>query len=212
MTLASQTFPGEGLGLLSMTQRANGHGFVEGAEQPYNCPKRSALAKRPQILHDAYLGAILIKGFDGAVETLAGLILAITGPERIYEWVFRLSAPELRGGHYLALHALRTGAEKLANGPHRFVIVYLLLHGLLKLGVAIALLKGTARWVFPVASLVLCAFIAYMSWRLSIRWSNWLLGAALFDLLTLALVLNEWRTHDGRNGWSANPKPQQIQG
>ena len=54
------------------------------------------MAKRPQILHDAYLGAILIKGFDGAVETLAGLVIVLTGPERIYEWVFRLSAPELR--------------------------------------------------------------------------------------------------------------------
>jgi uncharacterized membrane protein len=178
------------------------------------------LTKRPQILHDAYLGAILIKGFDGAVETLAGLVIALTGPERIYEWVFRLSAPELRGGRYLALHALRTGAEKLANGPHRFVIVYLLIHGLLKLTVAVALLKGTARWIFPVASLVLGAFIAYMSWRLSIRWSDWLLGAALFDLLTLTLVLNEWRVHNDKNGRSkdaekslpSRPEPQQIQG
>jgi uncharacterized membrane protein len=178
------------------------------------------LAKRPQILHDAYLGAILIKGFDGAVETLAGLVIALTGFQRIYEWVFRLSAPELRGGHHLALHALRSGAERLANGPHRFVIFYLLVHGLLKLGIAVALLKGTARWVFPVASLVLTAFIAYMSWRLSVRWSDWLLGAALFDLLTLALVLNEWRAHDNRNARSTQPeknltsppKPQQIQG
>jgi uncharacterized membrane protein len=180
---------------------------------------RSALARRPQILHDAYLGAILIKGIDGAVETLAGIVIALTGPERIYEWVFRLSAPELRGGH-LALHALRTGAEKLANGPHRFVIIYLLVHGLLKLGVALALLKGTARGIFPATSLVLAGFIAYMGWRLSIRWSDWLLGAALFDLLTLALVLNEWRAHDNgtarpmppEKARAARSKPQQIQG
>ena len=177
------------------------------------------MAKRPQILHDAYLGAILIKGFDGAVETLAGLVIVLTGPQRIYEWVFRLSAPELRGGHHLALHALRTGAERLANGPHRFVIVYLLVHGLLKFGIAMALLRGTARWVFPVASLVLAGFIAYMSWRLSVRWSDWLLGAALFDLLTLALVVNEWRAHNNRNArpraektLASSPKPQQIQG
>jgi uncharacterized membrane protein len=95
------------------------------------------------------------------------------------------------------------------------VIFYLLVHGLLKLAIAMALLKGTARWIFPVASLILAAFIAYMGWRLSIRWSDWLLGAALFDLLTLGLVLNEWRSHDNRNARSnllSHPKPQQIQG
>jgi uncharacterized membrane protein len=157
------------------------------------------LAERPQLLHDAYLGAILIKGFDGAVEILAGLVIALTGPERIYEWIFRLTAPELNSGHHPALHALRSGAAKLADGPHHFVIFYLLVHGLLKFGIVLALLKGTARWIFPVASLTLTGFIVYMSWRLSLHWSNWLLGAALFDLLTLGLVLNEWRAHDGGN-------------
>jgi uncharacterized membrane protein len=104
-----------------------------------------------------------------------------------------LTAPELTG-HHPALHAIRTGATKLAESSHEFVIVYLLVHGLLKLGIVMALLRGGGRWVFPVASLVLTGFIAYMSWRLSIRWSDWLLGFALFDSLTLALVLNEWRS------------------
>jgi uncharacterized membrane protein len=152
-----------------------------------------SLATRSPLLHYAYLGAILIKGFDGAIEALAGLVIAITGPERLYEWVIRLTAPELTG-HHPALHAIRTGATKLAESPHAFVIFYLLVHGLLKLGIVMALLRGGSRWIFPVASLILAGFIAYMSWRLSIRWSDWLLGFALFDFLTLALVLNEWRS------------------
>jgi uncharacterized membrane protein len=180
---------------------------------------RPALPHRFRLLHEAYLGAILIKGFDGLLETLAGLVLAVTGTERLYEWVIKLTAPELTG-HHPALHAIRAGAAKLANGPHHFVMVYLLVHGLLKLGVAVALLKGHARWIFPVASLVLTGFIAYMSWRLSLRWSDWLLGAALFDLLTLGLVLNEWRVHSGGNlrltevgkKVTRSPKTQEIRG
>ena len=144
--------------------------------------------------HRAYVAAILIKGFDGAIEALAGLIIVITGPERLYEWVIRLTAPELTGGHHhRALHAIQRGAERLAEGPHAFVIFYLLVHGLLKLGIVIALFKGGGRLLFPIASLILAGFVLYMSWRLTIRWSDWLLGFALFDLLTLALVLNEWR-------------------
>ena len=156
------------------------------------------LAKQPPLMHYAYLGAILVKGFDGAVEALAGLVIAVTGPQRLYEWVIRLTAPELTGHHHPALHAIRNGAARLAHGSHHFVIFYLVVHGLLKLGIVVALLKGGGRWVFPIASLILVGFIVYMGWRLTIRWSDWLLGFALFDLLTLALVLNEWRNEGGR--------------
>jgi uncharacterized membrane protein len=154
------------------------------------------LAKRSPLLHDAYLAVILIKGIDGAVEALAGLVLVVTGPQRIYKWVIRLTAPELTG-HHPALHAIRIGASRLAEGPHKFVIFYLLVHGLLKLGIVMALLRGGGRWLYPIASLILAGFVAYMSWRLTVHWSGWLLGFALFDLLTLALVLNEWRSESG---------------
>lgn len=155
------------------------------------------MARRAPLLHYAYLVVILIKGFDGAMEALAGLIIAVTGPERLYEWMIRLTAPELTG-HHPALHAIRNGAARLEGSSHQFVIFYLLVHGLLKLGVVIALLRGGGRWVFPAASLILTGFIAYMGWRLTIHWSDWLLGFALFDLLTLALVLIEWRSGSGK--------------
>ena len=150
------------------------------------------LSGKSSLFHRAYLVAILIKGFDGAVEALAGLILVAAGPQRFFEWVIRLTAPELTERHP-ALHALERGAERLATGPHEFVIVYLLVHGLLKLGIVLALLRGWGRFLFPAASAILAGFVLYMSWRLTVRWSDWLLGFALFDLLTLGLVLNEWR-------------------
>ena len=161
-----------------------------------------ALPHRSSWLHKAYLVAILIKGFDGAVEVVAGAVILITGPERLYEWVIRLTAPELTG-HHPAIHALQRGAARLADGPHGFVIFYLLVHGLLKLGIVLALLRGGGRWLFPLASLVLSGFVLYMSWHLAIRWSGWLLGFALFDLLTLALVLIEWRNRALAPGNSA---------
>lgn len=152
------------------------------------------MAKR--LLHYAYLAAILIKGFDGAMEALAGLTLAVAGPERLYEWAIRFTAPELTG-HHPALQAIRSGATRLEESSHQFVLFYLLVHGTLKLGIVAALLRGGGRWLFPVASLILTGFVAYMSWRLMMHWSGWLLGFALFDLLTLALVLNEWRSESG---------------
>jgi len=150
------------------------------------------LSKRLPLLHYAYLAAILVKGVDGALEALAGMIIAITGPERVYEWVIRITAPELTG-HHPALHAIRSGATRLAESSHEFVIFYLLVHGVLKLGVVVALLRGGGRLVFPVASLILGAFVVYMGSELARHWSGWVLSFLLFDLLTLLLVLNEWR-------------------
>ena len=163
----------------------------------------NTLVKRTPLLHRAYLAVILIKGFDGAVEALAGLIIAAAGPEWIYGWVIRLTAPELTG-HHPALHAIRSGATRLEQSPHQFIIFYLLVHGLLKLGIVMALLRGGGRWVFPLAYAILAGFVAYMSWRLTIRWSDWLLGFALFDLLTLVLVLNEWRSQGDKSAPGGN--------
>jgi uncharacterized membrane protein len=150
-------------------------------------PKRS-------LAHLAYVVTVAVKGFDGGLETLAGLVIWITGPQRLYRWAVRITAPELYDGeHVRAVHAIRRGAEHLATTGAHFVVFYLLVHGILKLGLAIVLLRGGGRWIFPVGTLILTGFIAFMSYRLSQQWSNWLLGFALFDALTLALVLNEWR-------------------
>jgi uncharacterized membrane protein len=74
-----------------------------------------------------------------------------------------------------------------------FVVLYLLAHGVLKVVLALVLLTGGGRWVYPVATLILTGFIGFMSWHLAEQWSNWVLTFVLFDLFTLLLVLNEWR-------------------
>ena len=151
------------------------------------------MATKKSPAHLAYLVTLAVKGFDGAVEIVVGLVILLTGPQRIYRWVVRVTAPELYdGNHSAAVHLIRRGAEHLATTGAHFVEFYLVVHGILKLAVVLVLLRGGGRWIFPVGALILTGFIAYMSWRLHEQWSGWLLGFALFDVLTLALVLNEW--------------------
>ena len=151
------------------------------------------MRKPGTVAHLAYLITIAVKGFDGAVELLIGLLIIFAGPDRIYLLILRLTAPELDDHpDSRMIHAIRRGVSGLATGEAGFAIVYLLIHGLLKLGLAVALLRGGTRWIYPVASLILSAFVAFMSVRLGMRWSNLLLAFALFDLVTLLLVINEW--------------------
>ena len=146
------------------------------------------------LTHLAYLVTILFKGFVGFLEFAGGLTIAFTGPQKIYGFVLSYPVPELYdGGHTRAAHLISQGAALLAQSQTGFVIFYLLVHGALKMAITIVLLLGRGVWVFPFASAILAGFIAYMSYELSDEWSNWILGLALFDTFTLALVLNEWR-------------------
>ena len=149
-----------------------------------------------KLAHLAYVVTIAVKGIDGGIETLLGLIIWLSGPSRWYAFLLHFSAPELLGepGNHRFIEIVRSGASNLLHSSISFIVAYLLIHGILKLALALVLLRGGGRWIFPVATVILLGFIAFMSWHLSEHFSNWLLGFALFDFVTLLLVLNEWRS------------------
>ena len=161
-------------------------------------PSRPQLPLMRRLTHIAYLVTILFKGFVGFLEMLGGLTIALTGPQKIYSFVLAYPVPELYdGGHAPAANLITQGAALLAQSQTTFVIIYLLVHGALKMAITAVLLRGRGAWVFPFAATILAGFIAYMAYELSGEWSNWILGLALFDTFTLALVLNEWRNWKG---------------
>jgi|SRR5579862_4513862 len=152
-------------------------------------------APHRRLLRMAFLAAVAVKGIDGMIETVAGVVVAVLGTEGVYELVIRFTAPELDlHPASKTIHLLRRGASDLSHASSRFIVIWLLVHGILKLALAIELLRGRS-WIFPVAAIVLSAFVAFMAYKLVIHYSAWLLAFALFDLVTVALVLNEWRSH-----------------
>jgi uncharacterized membrane protein len=152
-----------------------------------------AMKQKPAYMHLAYLVAISIKGLDGLIETVAGLIVAFLNSREVYHFAVWATAPELAkhpGSH--AVHAIRHGAYNFAYSSHKFAIIYLLAHGLLKVGLVVNLFIEH-MWIFPVSAVVLLGFIGFMGLKLTMHWSPWLFAFAVFDTVTLALVLNEWR-------------------
>ena len=148
--------------------------------------------------HLAFLAAIAVKAIDGLVESLAGLAVAMLGTQGIYDLIFQLTAPELDlHPESRTVHLLRHGATTLTHASSRFVVVWLLVHGVLKVVLAVELFRGKS-WIFPVAAAILSGFVVFMTYKMVIHYSPWLLALALFDLLTVALVLNEWRSHRAR--------------
>jgi uncharacterized membrane protein len=153
----------------------------------------SRMLSRSKSLHFAYLVAISIKGIDGLIEFVAGVLIASFGSHDLYHFAIWATAPELaRHPASHAVHAIRHGAYHFAHSPHEFAIIYLLAHGLLKIGLVINLFIEHL-WIFPVSVVVLLGFIGFMGLKLAAHWSPWLFAFAMFDMLTVALVVNEWR-------------------
>jgi uncharacterized membrane protein len=74
-----------------------------------------------------------------------------------------------------------------------FVAAYLLGHGLIKILLVAGLWRGK-RWVYPVACLVLTAFIGYQVYRLSHHFSTGLCVFTLLDAIIVALIWHEYQS------------------
>lgn len=139
-----------------------------------------------------FIFAVALKGLDGVLEIVGALLLLAVRPSMLNAIVVLMTEHELAGvrGDFL-FHELRVWFEDLTPGSLRFAVAYLLIHGAIKLLLAVSLLGGR-RWAYPVGSMFLAIFIAYTLYRMSLSWSWVLFAFAVFDAITLVLVLREW--------------------
>lgn len=143
--------------------------------------------------------AIAVKGIDGAVQLVGALALALIPPAAIEGIAHAVVTRDLLGDPdgFLARH-LSLAARDFVDGSTRtFAIVYLLLHGVVKLVLVVALYRKLVR-VYPVAVLVLGAFVAYELLRASHTHSVLLVVFAVLDVVIIVLVLREYRELRGR--------------
>ena len=137
--------------------------------------------------------ALLLKGLDGVVELLAGVALAVVGPRELGGLTRRVVEHHLLGSPNGALaERFAAGEAALTGGDRTFAVVYLTLHGLVKLGLVVALLREL-RPAYPVAVGVLVVFVGYEVYR-ALRTGSWALWvAAALDLAIIVLVVREYR-------------------
>ncbi|SNS99050.1 Uncharacterized membrane protein [Geodermatophilus saharensis] len=137
--------------------------------------------------------ALYVKGLDGAVELLAGGALLVVGARELGGVTRAVVAHHLLGSPDGALaERFAAGEAHLVGSDRTFAVVYLVLHGLVKLGLVVALLREVLP-AYPVAVAVLGVFCAYEAHGAVTR-GSWSLGvAAVLDLAIVVLVLREYR-------------------
>jgi uncharacterized membrane protein len=149
---------------------------------------------RELILHRLFAAGIWVKGIDGILETIGGILFLLVNQATLSQLVLRLTRPELlEDPDDLVANWLRHSFARLPPSTKLFGSIYLLAHGLIKILLVAGLLREKL-WSFPIATVVLCGFIGYQTYRLTLRYSAGLLFLTLLDAVIVGLIWREYRS------------------
>lgn len=148
---------------------------------------------RERVLDLVFLVGVLFKGLDGLVELVGGVLLLFATPATLLSAANRVTAEELsEDPHDLLANLIVHGAAHLHGGGVTFVAAYLLLHGVVKLAIVVALLVGSRR-VYPWAMAALGAFLIFQLYELVTKPSLGVAVLTVFDAVIIWLTWREWR-------------------
>jgi uncharacterized membrane protein len=137
------------------------------------------LKKYSNYIDDAFYLTLILKGVGGALELLLSLIVLFVSTDSFF---------------HILEHFKHLGvdtSESLAHSAKNYVFWYLFSHGVIRLGLAFALLKEY-MWAYPLAIAVLSLFILYQAYLMIHSFSIGLLGLTLFNLFIAGLAVYEY--------------------
>ena len=147
-----------------------------------------------RLLDRSFRVGVTLKGLDGGLELIGGIVLLFTTPEAINHVMRALTQHELSQdpNDFIARHLLHSAGE-LTHGTALFAAVYLITHGVSKIVLVVALLRDEL-WAYPAMIVLLAAFIVYQLYRLVVRPGVGLVLLTAFDALIVWLTGREYRS------------------
>jgi uncharacterized membrane protein len=137
--------------------------------------------------------AIAVKGLDGGLQLIGGLVLLVIRPSAVTGLAHMVLTRDLLGSPSspFALH-FQAATENFVQGSTRwFAITFLLLHGVVKVALVIALVRKIMP-AYPIAAVVLGAFVVYEVFRAVRTHSIALPIFAAIDVLIIIFVVREY--------------------
>jgi uncharacterized membrane protein len=155
-------------------------------------------AAKTTTLDRVFRVSLTLKGLDGVLELVGGVLLLIVSPSQIGALGRLLTQHELieDPGDVVANTVLHfTGS--LSVSASLFGAVYLLLHGAVKVVLVWAVLRDKL-WAYPWMIAFLIAFIAYQTYQILLSFSWGLLLLTAFDIFIVWLTWREYGIHRAR--------------
>ena len=145
-----------------------------------------------RLLDRTFFISLILKGLDGVLELVGGVLLLLVSPEKINSITRLLTQREINEDpHDLVDTHLRILTANLDVNAAIFAAVYLLLHGLVKVVLVWAVLKGHIR-AYPWMIAFLIAFILYQGYEMIAHFSIGLAFLSAFDLFITYLTWREY--------------------
>lgn len=142
--------------------------------------------------------SLTLKGLDGVLELIGGVLLLVVSPSQIGALGRLLTQHELveDPNDFIANTVLHiTGSLDMSTSL--FGAAYLLLHGLVKVVLVWAVLRDKL-WAYPWMIAFLLAFIAYQTYQIILSFSWGLLLLTAFDIFIVWLTWREYGIHRAR--------------
>jgi uncharacterized membrane protein len=157
-------------------------------------PAHDAAKPLSPALDKTFKIGLVLKGLDGILEVIGGLLLLLVSPAAIDHLVRMLTAHELsEDPHDLVARYLLHSTAHLGRGTTVFGAIYLLSHGIAKI-VLVALVLRNKLWAYPWLIVLLLAFIGYQLYRITaVHFSIALTALTIFDAFLVWLTWREYR-------------------
>ena len=144
---------------------------------------------KEELLDVSFNAMLLWKSIFAFVEFLSGLLLIFIPLDLIKSTIQHLAASIA----FAPLSSMITNAgERVTSDATLFAVIYLLLHGALKL-VTLALLWRKILWSYPLSIVLLLGFITYQMFEFFNHGAIPMLALCVVDLVMITLTLLEYR-------------------
>ncbi len=152
-----------------------------------------AVTRFARAVHAAFDVGIVLKGINGALEIVGGVLLLVLSSDQVYRLASALTLHELtEDPHDLLASRLLDAARHLTRSGRLFGAAWLLIHGAVKVGLVAALLRRR-HWAYPVAIAVFLLFLVYQLYRYALTRSGPLLVLVVLDVFVVVLTWLEYR-------------------
>ena len=137
--------------------------------------------------------SLVLKGLDGILELVGGVLLLLVTPTQINSIARLLTQHELSEDprDFIANHVLNA-AGGLTTSATLFGAIYLLWHGLVKVMLVVAVLRDKL-WAYPLMIGFLAIFIVYQIYQIALMFSVGLSLLTGFDVFIVCLTIVEFR-------------------
>lgn len=158
----------------------------------------TGIPPRRTLLDRTFFVSLILKGLDGVLELVGGILLLVVTPAQISAVARLLTQHELaQDPHDLIANSLLHLTSSLNLSVTLFGAIYLLLHGVVKVILVWAVLRDHL-WAYSWLIAFLLVFIGYQGYQLIVAFSWGLLLLTAFDLLIVWLTWREYGVHRTR--------------